>query len=242
MDPTGQLAQLANVVSQNFAKRRWVRARCADVRRKIQDGLQSRPNTVIFPERVMGWLFGMGKLAHLPLVAGLENPTVRKRYAAVRDLLAAYRGLDVYEQLLTVGGFAAITRQQAERHLDALIPAFDACCALDRKLPVMWVSDLSAAARPLAIDGSRALIESGDHHAALFWIAVTYARCMVVFHYDAAPEIAGTFELGFRALLADLGIVTVRDIQAAHACALDALPLVWDVAEDIMRANPAIVD
>ena len=241
-DPTGQLTRLQNAVSLDFAQRRWVRARCADVRRKLEGDFQRSADTMIFPEQVLGWLFGTGKLAHLLLVAGLENPTVRRRYAAARDLLAAYGRLDEYERLPTIGGFAEITRQQADKHLSALTATFDACCAINNKTPFHFASDLGAAARPIAIDGSRALIERGDHRAALFWIAVTYARCMVVFHHDAEPSIAQPFRPGFQALLADLGITTMCAIQAGFVRVRDTLPLVWDVAEDIMRANQAIDD
>jgi hypothetical protein len=48
------------------------------------------------------------------------------------------------------------------------------------KTPFSFASDISDAAGPIAIDGSRELIERGLHREAVFWIVVTYSRCQKV--------------------------------------------------------------
>jgi hypothetical protein len=241
LDPTGQLTRLQTTVSQNFAKRQWVRRRCEDARNKAQHDLQSLNGSRIFPDQALAWLFGAGKIAHIPLVAGLKNPTVRRRYVAVYELLRDYKHLDLHQSLLEVLGCAQMTRGQAEHHLAALANVFDAAQAFS-KTPFPFTSDISAAARPIAIDGSRELIEGGYHREAIFWIAVTYSRCQKALYHDAPAHIQDRFTPGYRHLLSDLGIASFVDIQHRSEQTRGQLPRIWEAAEAILAANPAVED
>lgn len=238
MDPTGLLTKLQDIVGQNFAKRHWVYQRCEDARRKVERDLQVSHVSKSLPEQVMGWLFGTGKLPHILLVAGLVNPTVRKRYVAVRDLLDAYGYLDFHQRLLSPLGCVSLSRSQAEQHLAALTAVFDATCAVI-KSPFFFASDLSLLARPLAIDGSRELIEAGLHQEAIFWIAVTYSRCQLVLAQDA-PQMEAQFLPGYHNLLRDLGADDTAALQQHHEETRHLLPETWAIAEAILAANPAI--
>jgi hypothetical protein len=99
-DPTGRLGALRAAVSRDFAKRRWVARRCAHARERVLRHLQSADAAAPFHDRVTAWLFATGVTTHILLVAGLRNPTVRRRYAATRDLLADYGHLGFFETLL----------------------------------------------------------------------------------------------------------------------------------------------
>ncbi|MGI5271259.1 hypothetical protein ACQEUU_19035 [Nonomuraea sp. CA-218870] len=124
------------------------------------------------------WLFGTGVTAHALLVAGLRNPTVRRRYVAAGELLAA-RGLaDRHEHLLGLLGCAAMTRQRVLRHLRGLEALFDTAARVDAP-GYAFDSDITVTARPVAIDGTRALIDAGLHREAVFWLVATYARCLL---------------------------------------------------------------
>ena len=238
-DPTGHLTRLGAAVSRDFARREWVRRRCEDAHNKAARDLRSVHSDRPHPDQVLAWLFGAGKAAHILLVAGLMNPTVRRRYAAVRELLCDYGHLPFYERLLEMNGCARISRAQAERHLAVLADVFDATSPLIRSL-FPFASDLSAAARPIAIDGSRDLIEAGDHREAMFWIAVTYSRCMVVLHHDAPTQTRDRFAAAYQHLLDDLGVLSPDALQARVSVAAALLPQVWDVAEAVLTANPAV--
>ena len=174
-------------------------------------------------------------------MAGLRNPTVRRRYVAARELLEEYGCLDLYDALLALLGCAHISRTRVEQHLAALVPLFDAASALI-KTPFSFASDISAAARPIAIDGSRELIERGLHREALFWIAVTASRCRQVLAADAPPGLQQAFDPGYRRLLSDLGIASFTDLQRRAEDVRALLPRIWDVAEAIMAAHPEIRD
>jgi hypothetical protein len=239
LDPSGHLTALQAAVARAYAQRRWVRRRCEHARDKVLSGYrldQSAP----FYDQVTAWLFPAGITTHVLLVAGLKNPTVRTRYVAAQRLLTEYGRSDFYEPLLDLLGCAEMNRARVEHHLAALTDAFDAAKAVIRT-PFFFASDISDVARPLAIDGSRELIERGQHREAVFWIVATYARCLKVFGHDA-PELTDTFEDGFRQLVGDLGITSSADLHRRTDQVQRFLPRVWDVAEAIMADNREIED
>jgi hypothetical protein len=240
-DPSGQLTKLQAAVSKDYAKRRWVAKRCEHARDRVLRNLQPLSESDPFHDHVSAWLFAAGVTTHVLLVAGLRNPTVRRRYVAVRELLVDYGRLDFYEHLLGLLGCATMSQTRAEEHLAALADAFDVAKAVI-KTPFFFASDLSDIARPIAIDGSRELIERGQHREAMFWIVATYSRCQKVLYNDAPPELRDRFSPGYRRLLGDLGITSIADLQQRGEQIKVFLPSVWQVAEAIIAANPEIED
>lgn len=233
-DPSGRLVPLQEAVAAGFAERRWVRRRCADAAERIERNLRGAEAAAPFHDKVTSWLFGTGVTTHVLLVAALRNPTVRKRYAAVRDLLLGLGRGDDYESLLRLQGSAGLTRAQVEGHLDGLGAAFDVAAAAVTT-PVFYASDISPAARPIAIDGSRELIARGEHREAVFWIVATYARCLAILDRDAPPPVYRRFDPGFQALLADLGVTSAADIEGRATEVRAAIPWLLGVAEEIME-------
>ena len=239
-DPTGHLTALQAAVAAGFAKRRWVVRRCEDARDNALRYLRSLADPAPFHDQVSAWLFGTAGPTHVLLVAGLQNPTVR-RYEATRLLLADHGRLDSYEPLLEELGCARMSRSRAEQHLAALADAFDAAIALVTT-PFFFASDISDVARPRAIDGSRELIERGHQREAVFWLVATYSRCQKILHHDAPADRRDRFLPGYRRLLADLGITSPADLRRRGDQVEQSLPRVWELAEAIIAANPGIHD
>ena len=240
-DPSGQLATLQAAVSRDYAKRRWVYRRCEYARDKILGYLQSLNASAPLHDQVTAWLFATGITTHVLLVAGLQNPTVRRRYVAAQELLADYGHLDFYTTLLELLGCARLSRGRVEQHLAALAEVFDVAKAVV-KTPFPFASDISDVARPIAIDGSRELIERGYHREAIFWMVVTYSRCQKVLYHDAPVGMRERFGQGYRHLLGDLGITSFVDLQERSAQIKAFLPALRMMAEAIMAANPEIED
>ena len=238
-DPSGRLTKLQAAVAKDYAKRRWVSRRCEDAQNKVLGHLRSLSETAPFHDQVTAWLFATGVTTHVLLVAGLKNPTVRRRYLAARDLLAEYQRLDFYDTLLQPLGCARISPSRVEHHLVALTEAFDAAKGVVAT-PFFFASDISDLGRPIAVDGSRELIARGDHREAIFWIVATYARCQKVLYHDAPPEMRHRFDRGFRHLLADLGITSFADLRQRGDQVQHFLPRVSEVAKAIIAANPDI--
>jgi hypothetical protein len=107
------------------------------------------------------------------------------------------------------------------RNLDRLAEVFDEAAAVG-PTPFPFSSDVSAVARPVAIDGSRVLVDDGDHREAVFWIVATFARCRQILG-DAGSS--GSF----RAALAELvGVHGPDDLRNRAAATLAFLPELED--------------
>ena len=116
---------------------------------------------------------------------------------------------------------------------------FDAAKAVI-KTPFFFASDISDLARPIAIDGSRELIERGLHREAIFWIVATSSRCRTILFHDAPAELQDRFRPGYERLLGDLGITSLADLRQRGEQVRAFLPRLWEMAEAIMAANPEI--
>lgn len=229
-DPTGFLTGLQESVAQRFADREWIERRVNQAAETVLTRLDSIVAERSFEENAMAWLFAVGGLPHVLLVAGLRNPTVRKRYVAVRDLLndIGHEG-GLYDAMMDALDPERMPSERIRHHLDELACAFDAASSVARS-PFFFASDLSAEARPLAIDGSRELIDAGMYREAIFWIVATFCRCQIVLHADAPPELAHRWDDAFRELLSDLGIVAGHDLTRRADDVRNLLPRVCDAA------------
>jgi hypothetical protein len=233
-DPSGHLGRLTRAVAGTFDRPAAVRRRCADVFRRIHNGLSTVDGRSSWPELVTGWLFPTSLATQVLVVAARRSPTVRLRYLAAREVLAG-DGIPLYGALLGVLGCTGTGRAAVQRHLDGLAVTFGEAAAVART-PFFFSADITPAARPVAIDGSQQLIDAGDHREAVFWIIASYARCQRILDADAPGPVRRRAELRFRAAVGDLlglhdvaGVLDRRD----QACAL------WP---DLRRAAAAIID
>ncbi|MFC4586516.1 hypothetical protein [Sphaerisporangium corydalis] len=240
-DPTGRLAEIQARTAREFARRPWVRRRCADAEKRIVDGLGRLDPSEPFHDQVTSWLFPTGVTTHVLLTAGLRNPTVRLRYVAAGELLAEYGQADFYEELLRLLGCANLSPERVTRHLQAMAEVFDATAPLSTT-PFFFSSDITPLARPIAVDGAHDLIARGRHREAVFWIAATYARCLKILTADAPPTVRKAFAGGFAHLIADLGITSPADLQSRAQDVLTFLPALRTTTNKIITTNPHIQD
>ncbi len=238
LDPTGHLTAVQAVVGRDFAQREWVRRRCEHAQAKVLNGFPLRDDD-LWPSQNNAWLFPAGVTTHGLLVAGLRNPTVRRRYQTTRELLADYGELGIYGTLLDLLGATDLSPERASHHFATMTDAFDAAQRVIRS-PFFFAADISDAGRPVAIDGSAEMIADGAHREAMFWVAVTWSRCLQVLQTDGAGVDIASYEQAYGDLLADLGIATVADIRERRTAIGAALPAIWAVADRIMAANPEI--
>jgi hypothetical protein len=238
-DPTGRLAELQAATARDFAKRVWVRRRCRNAEQRILDGLGHLDPSAPLPAQVLTWVFPTGVTTHVLLTAGLRNPTVRLRYLAVRTLLGDYGRLAFHEELLALLGCAQLPRERVGQHLAAMTAAFDTAAAMPAG-GFPFASDITPASRPIAVDGGRDLIDQGHHREAVFWIVVTYARCLAILTRDAPAPSRAAHQPGFDALLADLGVASPAGLRRRAQDVRDFLPRLGQVTGSILDANPGI--
>ncbi|MFE6667998.1 hypothetical protein ACFVFH_31135 [Streptomyces sp. NPDC057697] len=237
-DPTGRLRGLGAEVSRRFTERRWVRRRCLDAERRVETRLASFDVSAPFHTQVLSWLFPTGVTTHVLLAAALRNPTIRLRYPAARAVLDTYGQAHLYPRLLELLGCARLSAARTGHHLDELARTFDATAGVART-PFFFSGDLTTGARPVAIDGSRHLVERGDHREAVFWIVATFARCHTVLAADA-PELHHARLPAFREAVADLGIASTDDFVRRGAEVVAFLPELRLTAGKIVAANTGI--
>src|SRR5215208_1571902 len=63
-DPTGHLTRLHIGVARDYARIRWVRARCEQAREKVLRNLAAVDSAAPFHTQVTSWLFGTGVTSH----------------------------------------------------------------------------------------------------------------------------------------------------------------------------------
>ena len=132
-----------------------------------------------------------------------------------------------------------MSRARVEHHLAVLTDVFDLAKTVI-KTPFFFASDISDVARPIAIDGSRELIERGYHREAMFWMVVTHSDCQKVLYHDTPVETQKRFRPAYRRMLGDLGIASFADLRQRTEQVRDFLPSVLEVAEAILAANPEV--
>lgn len=240
-DPTGRLTELQSFVASSFARQEWVVRRCEMARDVVIQRLDSIHPDTPMDVQAMSWLFAAGGVPHILLVAALRNPTVRRRYEAVRALLFYYDEMDIYPELLAQFGARNLTDNQASHHLDALEGVFDAACAAIRP-PFPFGSDITTEARPLAIEGSREMMARGRSREAMFWIAVTFTRCQQILHAGASGKTASCGDGAYLEMLADLGVDEPADLQRLAGRIRSSLPEVWKLAMRIAKASASAAD
>lgn len=239
-DPTKHLSSLLSQVSRHFSELKWVRRRCENARQRIENGLRAIDTSAPLHDQVTAWLFPTGVTTHVLLVAALRNPTVRLRYLTARDVLVEYGHTNLYQNLLELLGCTNLTPKLVEHHLVELARTFDAAAAI-AKTPFFFSTDITAAARPIAIDGSRELIRAGYHREAAFWIIATFARCHKILAVDAPPDQQTALAPSFKEAVADLGITSSDDFVSRARDVIQFLPKLWETTEAILHANPDIV-
>ncbi|HEY5822272.1 MAG TPA: hypothetical protein VIT20_09875 [Propionibacteriaceae bacterium] len=228
-DPTGELHRVEAHVSRIFADPEVVASRCASVAERIRGGLDSWSEGRSWPDRVMRWVFPASLTTHLVLVAGLQNPTVRLRYRAARDLLAERGRAEVYPTLLDHLGVRHLTPGEVAGQLRPVAEVFDAAAAVNQH-HFPFASDLTADARDIAVGGSERLILAGDHREAVFWLVVTLVRAQLILDHDGDPaEAAGWAKVTSEAIAALTGLRTEADLVRRTAEVRAFLPELHEV-------------
>ncbi|HVH07599.1 MAG TPA: hypothetical protein VNE71_16525 [Myxococcota bacterium] len=239
-DPSGELRAIQREVARSFRDEHRVRARCENAVGRVLELLADQAAAVAWHDQVNSWLFATGVLTHVLLVAALANPTVRLRYVAVRRVVEEYGAGALQPRLLDLLGCRAIAADRVSHHVDALARSFDAAAACARTA-FPFRSDITPVARPIAIDGSRALIRSGEHREAVFWIVATFVRCGRILGADAPADVADEHAHAFRELLADLGIRSPDELRNRADRVRQFVPELRLAAEAIRAANPQII-
>jgi hypothetical protein len=233
LDPDGRLRRLQAQVGPLFARRDVVEDRCAHVLDRMA---AAAAPTVGWPEAVTGWLFPTSLGTHVVLVAARRNPTVRLRYLRAREVLEE-RGLgEFYPELLAQLGCLEVTPSLVRAQLAALTEAFDAAAARG-PTSLFFATDITAAARPVAVDGTVRLVAQGDHREAIFWLLATFSRCLQILDVTEAPDRTRHHDAFAVAVAALVGLHTPDDLRRRRSELQDDLPRLRALARTIVAQD-----
>lgn len=239
-DPTGQMRHIQGAVAEGYARRRWVEKRCEHARERLLTSFGYLKESEPFHDQVFAELYATIVPTHIVLVAGLENPTIRKGFVACREVLDRFGQMEVYEAMLAILGSDQMSRSHVEGYLAALMEVFDVAKETVRT-PFFWSTNVSDLARPVVFDGSRALIESGFHREAMLWIACVHTWCQKILANDGSLAVQRKYTPAFQRLVHDLGIGSYSALSRRNEENRDTLlPAVWRAAQSIIASNPEV--
>ncbi|MGI8882584.1 MAG: hypothetical protein ACR2KJ_19185 [Jatrophihabitans sp.] len=235
-DPTGRLRAVQDRIAPRFAAPDEVWRRSEHVFGLMTSRLGALNTSLSWHELVMSWMFPTSLATQVVLVAARRAPTVRRRYLAAGAVLTALDHADYYATLLRQLGCADCDPVTVQRHLDELAVVFDEAAAVART-PFFFSSDVTVEARPISIDGSQDLIDSGDHREAVFWVVATFARCLQILDADAPPRYQRADALFRHAVEELLGLVTPTELLARRDMVQVELPMLRRTAAHLETAT-----
>lgn len=234
-DPDGALAPIQHAVQAEFPRRERMLQRIDEAQRLFTNGMTGVDPRKSMAEQVM-WVFPAGLITHLPLLAALQNPTVRRRYATTRALLEHHGRLDLHERILEATGYSDFTRADVEQHFRGMVEVFDAAAA-GPATPFFFASDISEQARAIAVDGTWDLISRGLHREGMFWIIATFARAMVILDTQYSGTPPSQYDRSFQTLLDSFGVHGTADLTQRGDQLLALIPDVREVSMSILNEH-----
>ncbi|HKP53266.1 MAG TPA: hypothetical protein VJ183_11515 [Chloroflexia bacterium] len=232
-DPTGILAPLQQAVAAEYARRRWIEARCEKEKASTEKALDTMRQASTPTERFDSvWAF-LSALSGLLAVAQLKRPTTRRTLTLLRELLEAQGRPDLNEAALTLFGSAHMSRADVQAMLDQSVIAFDRSVEV-YQTPTPFGFTIRPHLRPYLAEATQEMIDEGNHREAMFWIMALAGESYLVLHNDAPDAEKPEFAAQLLEMHAALGYTSTE----AWAERLDAAER---LAEEIYCIADALV-
>lgn len=232
-DPTGFLESLRATVAADYARTKWIAARCEQQKYLLSNTL-AQPDAHPDPVFVLGFtvLFLGGVVA----LASLRTPTVRRCLALTEELLHDHGRPDLQEDLLEVLGSARMEREQVIGHLQECGHAFDRSVeVITTPFYTSW--NLDAGARRYLVDGSYEMIDAGSHREAMFWISMMHSVSHTAIQNDAPEGDKSHYRAGMERLRTALGIPTDTEWRARIELARTVSDRVFRFADEVVARS-----
>jgi hypothetical protein len=244
-DPSGHLSKLQEAVERDFAKAKWVKARFEKVypiaERMVDRCINDHEEGYDSIKRFGTFLPVFIGLGDAPLIADLKVPTLRRIYVLLRELMDRYDQTHLYNAILDLGGFRSLSQKQVFSIHGAFTEAFDRAVQVLRT-PVGYDFNLQAAARPYIIDGTRQMIENGQHREIAWFIMWVFGAAIAAIQNDAPKEEKAIYVESYQKAMNTLGFTSEEVIiDRAKKLKEELLPEIMEVAEYIIENNPDVI-
>lgn len=233
-DPIGAIGRAQAQTRGEFARPDRIRQRLDGVHAIATERLNGHFASLSLPWAMLQWQFGVGLIPHLMLVAAGKNPTVRRRYAACREVMVAAGESAAYDRLLVLAGYDLVDERQVRCFLDVLERAFDTISPLALESTWQLASDVQPQSRSLAIGGVEQMIDAGDSRESMFWLLATWCRLIDVLDEIGSPvEGEAGIRADFLEAIAGVGVRDRASIAKQAAAAMAELPEYRAIADRI---------
>lgn len=239
-DPQGRLTAMQSQVKREYKRRCWVQARVAYERRgweQVAAIYKTVPEPAISARiNLMGWAFTY--LSSLLCVATLQAPTAS--FIKMRQILAAYDRLDLYETHLALFGLDCATPELTCQLLREGCEAFDLAVQI-RQTPHPFQHKLHAHLRPYFVNKCRRLLATGHPREALSWVLPFYLSSCDVIMADGTAAQKEFYAKRADRFLQRLGIDSVASQQAKWTESRRLGEAIFSLADEIIASHPDIV-
>lgn len=240
-DPTGELQALHKAVARDYARRRWVLARCEHEKDRFSHCLAAMRQADECAELAIHLLVAFVYVTGIIAVACLRQPTNRRSLILMQELLAPQDRMDPCEEALRVLGSACMTRPQVEAYVDETMRSFDRAAQV-HCTRILGGFKLRPHVRPYVMAGAREMIREGHHREAMWWICWFHGLANAGIQNDAPDDEKAQYQVTYDRLLESLGLSAPEDSAARVEQVSVLSEKVFQVADEIVAQNPEIVD
>ncbi len=240
-DPSGFLTRLHEVVAREYARQKWVQARC-EVEKREAFGMLERAAHIPDPLSAFGLLRYVSTFVSAVLaLASLKAITGRRCLIQMRHILENWGRTDLYERLLKVVGIPQTSREQAERYLQDAAKAFDVAVRVKRT-PHPFGHKMYAHLRPYLVEGAREMMGEGYYREAVGWTMAFYSSAMQIIQIDAPSQLTTSMQAKFDEGMSQFGLNGTISWEERIAQAKAVFREVFILADEIIGCNQAIFD
>ena len=246
LDPYGRLESLAAAVRPEFFRRRHAQRRLEQALRPATPpgprvSLSDIPAIRAPCWRNVGHCFGVMRCAFATLVAGFRYPTIRRSFVVAREVLIAAGRADLADELLRLLGSFSLSRAEVEALATEAQRTYDVAVEV-RRTPVVMDWNVSRDARELERAAVRELIDAGHHREALLHLLLVRTAVQGIIENDGDEEARASARIGYRRLLAALGIDGDEPYQARGQALRAFLPALREGCESLLARAPGLMD
>ncbi len=246
LDPYGRLEALATAVKPEIHRRSHAQRRLAQA---LELATPTGPPASI-PDvpalRAPCWrnaahAIGVMRGAFAVLVAGLRYPTIRRSFVVAREVLRAAGREDLADALLRLLGSFALSRAEVQTLATEAEQAYDVAVEL-RRTPVVMDWNVSPDAREVERAAVRELIDADHHREALFQLLLVRTVAQGIIENDGPEEARVSSRLGYRRLLAALGIDSDEQLHSRGQALRAFMPSLRQGCEALLAGAPGLFD
>jgi hypothetical protein len=244
-DPSGLLEALREPVREEFARRRWVRARC-----EYERGMMRGPLGMLggaeaafgpgAPVQIAG--YGFSFLVALLCIATLRPPTTGgSAWLRGREILDEWGHPEYYDEWVQAFHLQELTVERVMARLEEAAILFDQAVAVKRSF-VPFAFKLDAHLRPYFVETCRSLLAAGYPAEAAGWITPYLLTATTILLLDGPDSGKAQAAAQQASWLNELHLGTPAEraqlVNRLHEIAGKTIAL----ADTIVAQNPAITD